>query len=181
MMKRLTFLTGNQNKLREARQILSGYEIVNEKIDLPEYQGDPHFIAAEKARLAVDTLKRPEFIDDTNLCFDALKGLPGPYIKDFLRLGTDGLVKILEPWNNKKAKAVALIAYCEPGMEPVVFEGVTHGTIVAPRGDHNFGWDPIFLPNGYDKTYAEMASEEKNQISHRSKALEAFKEYLDSQ
>ena len=181
-MKKLIFITGNENKLKEARHILVDFEIDCKKIDLPEFQGEAEFIATEKARIAADTLGCAVFVDDTNLRFDALKGLPGPYIKDFLhKLGRDGLVKLISSYKDKGAQAVALIGFCEPGKEPIVFEGVTQGTIIEPKGESGFGWDPIFLPKGYDETYAEMDAEIKNKISHRYKALIAFREYLEKE
>ena len=176
---KLIFITGNKNKLREAREILHDFDVENQEIDLPEFQGEPHFIATEKARIAAQKLGCAVFVDDTNLCFEALHGLPGPYIKDFLtKLGPLGLVKLLSAYDDKRARAVALIGFCEPGKEPLVFEGSTPGTIVSPKGSTHFGWDPIFLPEGYEKTYAEMESETKNKISHRYKALAKFRDYL---
>ena len=84
---------------------------------------------------------------------------------------------MLSPHNDKSAEAVAMIGYCEPGKDPMVFEGITKGKVVEPRGDR-FGFDPIFQPEGYDQTFAEMSQEEKNKISHRKKALNKFNDWL---
>jgi len=104
-----------------------------------------------------------------------LKDLPGPYIKWFLdKLGNDGLVKMLSPYEDKTGKAVTILAYAENDIDkPQLFIGITEGNIVKPRGATNFGWDPIFEPIDYNnKTYAEMTSDEKNFISHRGKAFQ---------
>jgi len=177
---KLIFVTGNESKLAEARQILSGHEVVNRKIDLPELQGERDEVVLEKARLAAAEVGEACFVDDTSLCFTVLKDLPGVYIKHFLtKLGREGLIKLLDPHEDKTAKAVSMIGFCRPGEDPICFEGLTEGIIAdAPRGN-KFGWDPIFQPDGKNLTYAEMTPEEKNKISHRKKALEAFKKYLE--
>ncbi|KAG7189216.1 hypothetical protein KM043_008779 [Ampulex compressa] len=123
----------------------------------------------------------PVIIEDTCLCFNALKGLPGPYIKWFLdKLGPDGLHTLLHGWEDKTAEAVCTFAYCEgqKGDPVLLFQGRTQGTIVNPRGPRDFGWDPCFQPVEYDKTYAELPKELKNKISHRSRALAKLKDYF---
>jgi non-canonical purine NTP pyrophosphatase (RdgB/HAM1 family) len=174
------FATGNRLKFEEDREILAGHGIDVEHIemDLPEIQAEPADIAKHKARFAAGKAGKPCFVDDTALCFNALNGLPGEYIKFFAeKLGTENLVKLLAGFEDKSAKAMAVVGYCEPGNEPVVFEGIVEGTIVPPRGKR-FVWDPIFIPDGFSKTYAEMTLEEKNRISHRKKAMEKFAKYL---
>jgi inosine triphosphate pyrophosphatase len=180
MSKRLFFITGNANKLKEAKEILVGYDVDSKKIDLPELQGEPEYIASEKAKLAAEMLKEPVFVEDVSLCFNALNGLPGPYIKDFLaKLGREGLVKLLSGYEDKSAYAVCMVGYCEPGKDSVVLKGRVDGKIVPIKGESDFGWDPIFLPDGFEKTFAEMSAEQKNEISHRKKALLKFKEFLE--
>ena len=113
--------------------------------------------------------------------FTALGGLPGVYIKWFLsNLGPDGLPRLIADWEDKSAEARCMFGYSEgEGQEVRVFEGVTPGHIVSPpRGKRDFGWDPVFQPAGFDLTYAEMESETKNRISHRSKALEKLKAFF---
>ncbi len=167
------------NKLKEAREILNHFDIENIKLNLDELQGERQYVAMKKAKLAAKQTGKTCIIDDTALCFDSLKGLPGIYIKHFLeKLGRDGLYKMLSNHENKSAEAVCSIGYCEPGKEPKVFEGICNGKIVEPKGD-KFGWDPIFMPNGYDKTYAELDNEIKNTISHRHKALMKLRDFLE--
>jgi inosine triphosphate pyrophosphatase len=92
-LRTLTFVTGNKNKLAEVQAILQGVVQVNSvKIDLPELQGEPKDISIEKCRMAAKQVKGPVIVEDTCLCFNALNGLPGPYIKWFLdKLGHDGV------------------------------------------------------------------------------------------
>eukprot|EP00164_Ancoracysta_twista_P003803 GFYU01005099.1.p1 GENE.GFYU01005099.1~~GFYU01005099.1.p1 ORF type:complete len:183 (+),score=70.89 GFYU01005099.1:35-583(+) len=180
-MTAVCFVTGNAKKLEEVKAIIGdSLELTNKKIDLPELQGDPEEVSKEKAKLAAAELGGPALVEDTCLCYNALKGLPGPYIKWFLdKTGLEGLVKILAGYDDKSAYALCTFSYCEgPGKEPVTFSGKTDGKIVEARGPTNFGWDPVFQPDGFDQTFAEMDAETKNSISHRKRALEAVKEHF---
>lgn len=188
--KKITFVTGNKNKLAEVQRLLSAssfaFDIDNFKLDLPELQGSPQDIAREKCNIASQQIKAAVFTEDTCLCFYGLNGLPGPYIKWFLdSLGHDGLNKLLCGFNDDRAYAQTIIAYSpSPGEEVQLFEGRTEGRIVPARGSKDFGWDPIFEPteedqgSGERKTYAEMTTDEKNAISHRGRAFLKFGEYL---
>lgn len=89
-----------------------------------------------------------------------------------------GLHKLLAGFEDKSAYALCIFAYGEPGKEVKLFTGKTVGRIVEPRGPRDFGLDPCFLPDGFDKTYAELDKEVKNKISHRYKAIDALKKYL---
>jgi len=175
---RLTFITSNAGKLKEAREILKDYDVENIHIDLPELQGEPKDIIVEKARLAATHIQGPFFVEDVSVCLDALNGLPGPYIKDFLKkLGAKGVYDLVANYNNCSAKAICSIAYYKDE-EIKVFEGVIKGDIVSPRGKNHFGFDPIFQPEGSRKTFAEMTPGEKNSISHRRIALKKLNLYL---
>ena len=183
MPKPIVFVTGNAKKLEEFVAILGKTfpkEVVNKKVDLPEYQGEIDEISVEKCRAAAAIVKGPVIIEDTCLCFNAMKGLPGPYIKWFLdKLGADGLYRMLDGWEDKSAQAVCTFAYSNGPEEPVIlFQGRTTGTIVSPRGPKDFGWDPCFQPDGFEETYAELPKETKNRISHRRKALQKLKDYF---
>eukprot|EP00397_Hematodinium_sp_SG-2012_P069519 GEMP01120077.1.p1 GENE.GEMP01120077.1~~GEMP01120077.1.p1 ORF type:complete len:187 (-),score=45.75 GEMP01120077.1:30-590(-) len=178
----LCFVTGNKKKLEEVSRLF-GREFDSAPLDLPEYQGDPADIARSKCQLAFDMLKKPVLTEDTSLCYTALGELPGPYVKWFLlKIGQEGLYKLLDAYEDKSAFAQTIFAYMDDTLkEPQIFAGRTSGKIVFPRGDGNFGkggWDPVFQPDGFEITYAEMTSEEKGKISHRSKALDLVKEYL---
>uniref|UniRef100_A0A8V0YFL3 XTP/dITP diphosphatase n=1 Tax=Gallus gallus TaxID=9031 RepID=A0A8V0YFL3_CHICK len=120
------------------------------------------------------TIRGPVIVEDTCLCFNALGGLPGPYIKWFLeKLKPEGLYKLLAGFEDKSAYALCTFAFSTGNPEEPVklFKGQTHGVIVEPRGPRDFGWDPCFQPDGYDQTYAELPKAVKNSISHRYRAL----------
>ena len=158
----ITFITGNKKKLEEFLSIIVGspleekYEITNQSMDLAELQGTPDFIATKKAIEATQHCSTAVLIEDVSLCFTALNGLPGPYIKDFLEgVGKDGLPKILHGFEDKSATAKCTFAFCPgKGQEVKLFVGECKGSIVEARGDNAFGWDPVFQPDGYDKTFA---------------------------
>ena len=183
----ITFITGNRNKLEEVRSILktnqedTHYSIKSLDIDLPEVQGEPEYVIQEKCKSASLQLNGPVIVEDTSLCFNALGGLPGPYIKWFMKkIGLDGLNKLLLGYEDKTIEAKCIFAYQENRDSQIhYFTGITKGTLVEPRGNMNFGWDPVFLPEGYNETYGEMDNETKNSISHRFKALQLLKEFLN--
>ncbi|KAI9356380.1 Ham1 family protein, partial [Pilaira anomala] len=147
---------------------------------VPELQGETQEIAKQKCKLASEILNGPCITEDTALCFNAMNGLPGPYIKWFQdSIGHAGINKMLDGFDDRSAYALCTFGYCEgPGHEPIIFEGKTHGKIVPARGPGVFGWDAIFLPDGFDKTFAELDKVTKNSISHRGKALDALKAYF---
>ncbi|XP_066261770.1 inosine triphosphate pyrophosphatase [Euwallacea similis] len=186
MSKQITFVTGNVKKLEELVAILGTTfprEVISKKLDLPELQGEIDEICIKKAKTAYKQIGGPVLVEDTCLCFNALKGLPGPYIKWFLeKIGPEGLYTMLAGFEDKTAQAVCTFAY-HPGEEEaevLLFQGKTDGEIVIPRGPRDFGWDPCFQPTGYTVTYAEMPKTEKNKISHRFKALDKLKSYFSS-
>ncbi|CAI0552377.1 unnamed protein product [Linum tenue] len=177
----VTFVTGNAKKLEEVRAILGqSIPFQSLKLDLPELQGEPEDISKEKARLAAIEVKGPVLVEDTCLCFNALKGLPGPYIKWFLqKIGHEGLNNLLMAYEDKSAYALCAFSFAlGPDVEPVTFVGKTPGKIVPARGPNDFGWDPIFQPDGFEQTYAEMDKEEKNKISHRYRALAMVQDHF---
>eukprot|EP00331_Platyophrya_macrostoma_P032742 CAMPEP_0176436200 /NCGR_PEP_ID=MMETSP0127-20121128/17814_1 /TAXON_ID=938130 /ORGANISM="Platyophrya macrostoma, Strain WH" /LENGTH=197 /DNA_ID=CAMNT_0017819449 /DNA_START=39 /DNA_END=632 /DNA_ORIENTATION=- len=180
--KKLVFITGNAKKLEEFKSIIGDrFDVTAQKIDLPELQGTPEEVAREKVKYAFDLAKTAVIVEDTSLCFNAYKGLPGVYIKWFLEsLGNDGLYKMLAGFDDKSAYAQCIFSYMAEGMtEPKLFVGRTPGKIVEPRGPKNFGWDPNFQPDGFEQTYAEMDSETKNKISHRYLAVKNMIDYFD--
>ncbi|EGF78175.1 hypothetical protein BATDEDRAFT_13412 [Batrachochytrium dendrobatidis JAM81] len=182
-MQSVVFVTGNANKLREVQDIVGNAlpMLTCHQLDLPELQGTTQTVSIHKAKTAAAILKTPVLIEDTSLGFVALNGLPGPYIKWFMEsVGHVGLNAMLHGFDDKSAFALCTFAYCEPGHDPILFEGRTDGLIVHPRGPAGFGWDPIFQPCGFTTTYAEMDKDLKNSISHRYKALALVKEFFQS-
>lgn len=155
--------------------------ITSTPLDLPELQGTPSDIARAKASAAATAVNGPALVEDTSLCFDALGGLPGPYVKWFLKsVGPGGLHTLLAGFPDKTAHALCIFAYASgPGATPIIFEGSTKGIIVPPRGPTDFGWDPVFQPDeGGGLTYAEMQKSAKNAISHRYRALDRVRAWL---
>ncbi len=148
--KSITFVTGNAKKLEEFVSILGGdfpHEVVSRGLDLPEYQGSPEEVCREKCREAARRVGGPVIVEDTCLCFKALGGMPGPYIKWFLQaVGPEGLHRMLHGFEDRSAHASCILGYSEGGQDDqvVLFEGRTEGTIVQPRGPRDFGWDPCF-------------------------------------
>ena len=97
-------------------------------------------------------------------------------------VGRDGLWKMIQNFEDKSAYAQCIFAFCEgPDAEPITFVGRCNGTIVEPRGDNAFGWDPVFQPDGHEGTFAEIPLEAKNLISHRGNALKLVKQFLEEQ
>jgi len=176
----LTLITGNLNKLKEIKAVLDpAFEIIAKDIDLPEYQGEPGEVARQKCRVATELVDGPVLVEDSCLCFNALGGLPGPYVKWFLKnLGPEGLYRMLDGWEDKSAYALCTFAYGSRNSDIKLFEGKCDGVIVPPRGPRDFGWDPCFQPIGYTQTNAEMDKAEKQKISHFTIALNNLQKYL---
>lgn len=174
----LYFITGNKGKLAEVQRVLKDVEALD--IDLPEIQSlDAHEIIKAKLVEAQKHQKGEFIVEDNSLYLEGINGLPGPLIKWFLKtVGNDGLYKMAEASGNFNAEAKVVIGYSNPAGEISFFEGGTKGTIVSARGDNGFGWDPIFQPEGYSKTFGELTAEEKNSFSMRRIAVEKLKEVI---
>uniref|UniRef100_A0A3Q2Q4G7 Inosine triphosphate pyrophosphatase n=1 Tax=Fundulus heteroclitus TaxID=8078 RepID=A0A3Q2Q4G7_FUNHE len=181
-----THRSGNEGKkpvfISASAAPVPGASEVSEPVlsTIPEYQGEPDEISIQKCKEAARQIDGPVIVEDTCLCFRALGGLPGPYIKWFLdKLKPEGLYKLLAGFEDKSAWALCTFAFSAGRDEPVqLFRGKTEGQIVEPRGPRDFGWDPCFQPDGYDKTYAELPKAIKNSISHRYRALAAMSEHF---
>eukprot|EP00597_Dinobryon_sp_UTEXLB2267_P003792 CAMPEP_0170065316 /NCGR_PEP_ID=MMETSP0019_2-20121128/5448_1 /TAXON_ID=98059 /ORGANISM="Dinobryon sp., Strain UTEXLB2267" /LENGTH=240 /DNA_ID=CAMNT_0010272153 /DNA_START=119 /DNA_END=841 /DNA_ORIENTATION=+ len=179
----ITFVTGNKKKLEEVISILGDslpFELVSCKLDLPELQGEPVDVSLEKCKLAAKMIGGPVIVEDTSLCFNALGGLPGVYIKWFLdKIGLTGLNNLLAAYSDKTAYAQCIFSLSlGPEHNATSFVGRTDGSIVPARGPTDFGWDPVFQPLGYNMTYAEMPKDLKNSLSHRFRSLEALRTHL---
>lgn len=174
----LYFITGNKNKFEEVAAILPEVEQLD--IDLPEIQDiDPHEIIKAKLTEAFKHTSGEFIVEDTSLYFNCLNGLPGPLIKWFMKtIGNKGLADLVDKFGDNKAQAKTIIGYAKKVGDIEFFEGVVDGKIVQPQAQSNFGWDPVFLPDGHTKTFAEMDKSEKNEISMRRMALNKLKEYL---
>ena len=140
----------------------------------------------EVARFGVEYVQKkfnyPFILEDAGLFIDVLNGFPGVYSAYvFYRIGCSGILKLLEGVEDNKRKATfySVYAYSELGKKPLFFIGKSLGTISKKAlGIHGFGYDPIFIPNGENKTFAQMETEEKNRFSHRGKSLEKLKDFF---
>ncbi|MDD2472767.1 MULTISPECIES: RdgB/HAM1 family non-canonical purine NTP pyrophosphatase [unclassified Methanoculleus] len=176
---RLAVVTSNANKAREVAAYFGGLlEVEHVALECPEIRhADVGEIARGKAEFAYRTLARPLIVDDTGLFIDALEGFPGPcaaYVQD--TIGNAGVLNLMDGVENRNARFETAIAFArEDGIR--IFRGILPGTIVAPRGEGGFGYDPIFAYGG--RTLAEMPLAEKSRLSHRARALEAFRVWVE--
>lgn len=187
----LFLASGNPHKIDELRQVLDPLGIDLESTldypDAPEVEEDQPDLkgnALKKARFWYEKTGLPSIADDTGLEVEALGGAPGVYSARYAgedatyQDNVDKLLKELQGEKNRAAQFRTVIAYVVDGEEHS-FEGVCKGEILTEeKGSKGFGYDPIFQPEGYQKTFAELDAEEKNKISHRGKALEKFLEFL---
>jgi XTP/dITP diphosphohydrolase len=182
----LHFATSNKGKFDEASVILQPYGIrlVQHDKYKPELQSDDlEFIAREAARSVAAEIGVPVLAEDSGLFVDALRGFPGPYSAYALRtIGIGGLLKLLADEARRQAEFRAVVAYCQPGSEPISFLGRVEGRVVAEqRGSQGFGFDPVFVPRENSaRTFAEMSKEEKGRYSHRAEAFRRFAEWFTS-
>ena len=179
-MKMADFIvaTTNKDKLSEINQILGTNHKLS-KIDVPEIQSlDIDKVITEKAKAAYEKVKKPILVEDISLEIQSLNGLPGPFVKFFLQpWGTEGTVKLVGNKSTKTKVTAALALY--NGSTLKIFKGIVWGTLSKKnRGEAGFGFDKVFIPKGYSKTYAEMEPSLKNKISHRAKALMKLKAFL---
>lgn len=179
-MKTIYFITGNKNKFDEVRAII-GQEVEQLDVDLVEIQEiDSQKIIEAKIKEAFAHKKAEFIVEDTAFHLHALNGLPGPFVKWFLKaLGPQKLYEIARDQGSLRAKVVTMVGYAKSNEEINFFEGVVEGEIVEYREGEGFGFDFIFKPDGSDKTYSEMTKEQKNLISMRRIALNKLKVFLD--
>jgi non-canonical purine NTP pyrophosphatase (RdgB/HAM1 family) len=179
IMNEITFITGNQGKADFLAKHL-GVEVGHQKLDLDEIQSlELHEVAEHKARQAFDILKKPVLVEDVSLSIDNLGGLPGPFIKWFEKaLGLDGLSKLAA---GQKVVASVCFVYFD-GKRLEFFDGSLVGTIAqSPVGENGFGFDPIVIPHGHDKTLAQMSDEELKEYSLRTTTVyPKIKEFLQN-
>jgi XTP/dITP diphosphohydrolase len=192
-MKTLLFATANVNKLREVQEItgkdynIKGLREINFLAEIPETEDTIEGNALQKARFLHERIQTNCFADDTGLEVEALNGAPGVHSARYAGKSKDDkanvkkLLQELEDKSNRKARFKTVIALIFKGKEHT-FEGIVNGHIAKePKGDSGFGYDPVFIPENYDKTFAELDSEEKNRISHRALAVQKLADFLEKQ
>jgi len=197
MTESLIFVTHNQNKITEIRELLGGeFKLVSLKDlsiddDIPETRTSLEGNAIQKARFIYDMFNMPCFADDSGLETDILDGAPGVYSARYAGALTDfeseeirneaniqKLLNNLSGKTNRSARFRTVIAFIADNKE-FTFDGIVNGQIAnQKRGNLGFGYDPVFVPDGFDITFAEMSLSEKNKISHRARALRKFVDFL---
>ena len=174
----ITFITGNQKKADYLARYL-GLPVSHVKLDLDELQSmDLKEIVGHKVRQAYEKIKTPVIVEDVSLEFEALGGLPGPFIKFFIeRLSFESICSMLND-KNRKATARCVFGYYD-GESIKLFEGSMEGEVSdVPMGEGGYGWDKIFIPNGYTQTRAQMSEEDDQKTYLQIKPFAALKEFL---
>ncbi len=188
MKKTIVLASGNKDKLREIRQILTDYSIVPCSelgfLDDVEETGETFYENALLKAMAVSkALNLPALADDSGLCVEALNWGPGIYSARYSGLGNKGnndlILKNMQGEKNRTAKFVSCIVYYSPNGEIVTATGETYGKILfKEEGENGFGYDPIFYSDDLNKSLGIASPEEKNTISHRFRALNQIKDKL---
>ncbi len=178
MKSNLTFITGNSNKVTYVSQWLH-QDLAHHKIDLPEIQStDLRKVATHKAEQAYGIIKKPVLVEDCALLFHAIAPLPGPFVKWFEEASLETMCRMLDGFDDRSI--TAKIIYCIANGETLhFFEGEMHGTLADhPKGKKGFGFDPVFINQGYSKTRGEMSEEAYQSTSYRYKALSQLSDFL---
>ena len=189
---KLCFATNNTHKIKEVQQLLGGaFEVVGLKAidcteELPETQETIAGNSAQKAQFVYQNYGVNCFADDTGLEIEALRGEPGVHSAHYAgperdsRANMAKVLKKLTGISNRQAQFRTVITLIMDEQEHT-FEGIVPGAIAeAASGEAGFGYDPIFIPQGYKQSFAEMTLEEKNQISHRAKAVRKLVDFLQN-
>lgn len=192
MKRSLVFATGNQHKLEEVQGLLgkdfalSCLKDVGITQDIPETGLTLRENALQKAQYVFNACKCACFADDTGLEIDALNGQPGVFSARYAGPQKDSqanmqlVLQQLQGVTQRTARFKTVIAYIDEAGHQQVFEGKVEGVIIeTPTGEQGFGYDPIFMPDGYDKTFAQLPLEVKNAMSHRGRAIQKLIEFLN--
>jgi len=176
----LFFVSSNTHKFTEAQRILSnsGLDISLFKTTLEEIQSNSlSEIATRKALDAYSKVQKPVIIEDDGLFIDSLNGFPGPYSSyAYDTIGNKGIMSLLENIESRNAKFVAIIAYCNGVDDIQLFESSIPGKISLSIEEGGWGYDPIFIPDGESKTFANVS--DKDKFSHRSASLKKFSDWF---
>ena len=178
-MQKLTFITGNSDKAKQLGKYL-GITVLHEKMDLTEIQSlDLDDIIRHKVIEAYQHAQKPVLVDDTSLTIHAWGRLPGPFIKYFVHeMGNETICKILRPFADMSATAEVAIGLYD-GKKIEIFSGEIKGRISEEPGGHGgFGWDAIFIPEGFEIPRAAMEEKDYDDTSPRKRALQKLEAYL---
>lgn len=177
------FITGNQHKADYLAKML-GIHLDHHKVDLDEIQSvSLEEIVIHKARQAYDVIKKPVLVEDVALGFNALNGLPGPFVKFFVESenGLENMCRMLDGFDDRSARAECMFAYYD-GNNCTVIAGGLDGVIAKnPHGEGGFGWDRVFCPEGYEgKTRAELILEQNEATYRTIKPIDKLRTFLES-
>jgi XTP/dITP diphosphohydrolase len=182
-MKTIYFITSNKGKLQEAKNKLSQLDIniIQKDLGYPEIQADSlEEVAMFGANHIKNRFDKPFMLEDAGLFIKALNGFPGVFSAYvFYSIGLSGVLELLKNKTDRKATFRSVYAYVAPSKKPILFMGECHGVISEREiGDQGFGYDPIFIPQGSSRTFAQMPPDEKNKLSHRGDSLNKFIDYF---
>lgn len=176
-MNSFIFVTGNQNKFREAARLISGLQQRN--VDLPEIQEThTHAVLRAKVEAAKQLVQGSFFVEDVSLVVEVLSPFPGTFVKWFIRdWGLEKIVSTATKLGSTKARAICCLGVWHQE-QFLSFEGIVEGHVVMPRGNNGFGWDAIFCPSSSTLTFAEMDDLQKQSYSMRALAINSMKQAL---
>ena len=184
-MIKIHFVTRNKGKFREVETLAKQYGIIVEQLEIDKLEiqaDDIRDVALYAARYIFEKIGRNKniVVEDAGLFINALRGFPGPYSSYVCKtIGINGILKLMDNIKDRSAFFKAVVVFESPQFGEKVFEGIVHGKIaLKAKGSMGFGFDPIFIPEGSTKTFAEMSIEEKNKFSHRATAFKRFFEWL---
>ncbi len=181
MTEQITLITGNPGKAEQLGKYLN-VPVTHHDLDLVEIQSmDIDEVVKHKVKEAYDILKKPVMVDDVSLEITTIGNLPGPFVKFFLKqLGNDGICNLVKNYENKSISATVALGYFD-GTNLEIAKGEIKGTISdSPKGENGFGWDQIFVPEGFSKTRAEMDENDYNATNPRIFAVQKLEEYLNN-
>lgn len=178
--RKIIFVTQNKNKIDDATKLLPKYDIEHIDFEIDEIQSlDPKEVITHKLHQAYSKIKQPCFVVDVSLFIEGLGGFPGPLIKWFWEsMGLKTMATIVNASGNSKAKFVTMLGYHD-GLEITFFESTILGKIAdTPKGTNGYAWDPVFIPQESNKTFAEMTFEEKHKYNMSTKVFKELDKHL---
>jgi XTP/dITP diphosphohydrolase len=180
----LVLVTQNKHKLKELRPLFKKYHVEFDTTSIKKHEirsESVEEIARAAAKVAYDNLRQPVVVDDTGFFVDSLNGFPGSYAAIVIKsIGYEGILRLMNDKVERTSSFKTAVGFCD-GDRLEVFSGTMLGTVARePSGEGGFGYDPIFVPDGFTKTYAELTLQEKVSISHRTKAFEEFLQWYTS-
>lgn len=176
----IIFITGNMGKVKWTQKYID-HPMIHKNLELTEIQAlDMEVVVKHKVLQAYELLQQPVLVEDTSVTFEALGKLPGTFIKWFLdELGNDGLCMLVKDKNNQ-AICTTNYAYYDGKTLKIYANSITGTISDSPRGTNGFGWNPIFIPDGQNKTFAEMTDEQVDIYTPRKAAIKKLNKFLQN-